>query len=230
MLNQTVSIREVQRQYKDVVSTVQQASQPVIVMNRSQAQLAMINLQQLEEYERLKLFSMLDKARTNNQSVRLQEGLSDITAEVEVVRESRWVQRFSNYSKAFIQLFQFIERESLNDLEQQGLIQVFEHTFKLAWSTLKGYLEMQGETEMFSIRDVIRMAFKRGLIEDGEIWMDMIKSKTLCIESYQEAVADKIVMDIRDLYFSAFQQLEDKFQKSLSATSLTDLDEEIYSI
>lgn len=89
ILNQTVSIREVQRQYKDVVATVQQASQPVIVMNRSQAQLAMINLQQLEEYERLKLFSIFEKIRADNQSVKIQKGLSDITAEVEVVRKQR---------------------------------------------------------------------------------------------------------------------------------------------
>lgn len=122
-------------------------------------------------------------------------------------QDVRWVQRFNNYSKALAQLTQFIEQESLNELEEQGLIQAFEYTFELAWNTLKDYLESQGEADLFGSRDVIRMAFKRGLITEGEIWMDMIKSRTLSSHTYHEEVAQKIVNDTREKYFLAFSQL-----------------------
>ncbi len=128
-------------------------------------------------------------------------------------QDVRWVQRFNNYSKALAQLTQFIEQESLNELEEQGLIQAFEYTFELAWNTLKDYLESQGEADLFGSRDVIRMAFKRGLITEGEIWMDMIKSRTLSSHTYHEEVAQKIVKDTKEKYFSAFNQLHSQLQE-----------------
>lgn len=89
ILNQTVSIREVQRQYKDVAATVKKSKKPVIVMNRSQAQLALINLKQLEEYERLKAFSVLEDVRVANRDVDFDTAYADITSEVESVRRER---------------------------------------------------------------------------------------------------------------------------------------------
>ncbi len=44
-------------------------------------------------------------------------------------KDIRWHQRFNNYSKAFSQLEEFIEKgETLNKLEKQGLIQAFDYT------------------------------------------------------------------------------------------------------
>lgn len=46
--------------------------------------------------------------------------------------DTRWKQRFSNYQKALQQLNKFIEKEDLNELEEQGVIQAFEFTHELA--------------------------------------------------------------------------------------------------
>lgn len=89
ILNQTVSIREVQRQYRDVAAAVKKAKKPVVVMNRSQAQLALINLKQLEEYERLKAFSVLEDVRVANRDIDFDAAYTDITSEVEFVRQNR---------------------------------------------------------------------------------------------------------------------------------------------
>ncbi|MEX0895857.1 MAG: hypothetical protein WDZ94_02865 [Patescibacteria group bacterium] len=90
LLNKTISIREVQRQYKAVAESVQKSKKPIIVMNRSQAQLALINLKQLEEYERLKNFAFLEELRSNNRNFRFDDAFSDITAEVESVRQRQY--------------------------------------------------------------------------------------------------------------------------------------------
>ena len=60
----------------------------------------------------------------------------------------------------------------LNRLEKEGLIQRFEYTFELAWKTLKDYLEGKGVEALYP-RDVIKEAFRSGLVTDGDVWMEM---------------------------------------------------------
>jgi nucleotidyltransferase substrate binding protein (TIGR01987 family) len=119
-------------------------------------------------------------------------------------QDIRWIQRFNNYLKALAQLTKFIEKGALNELEKQGLIQCFEYTYELAWNTLKDYFEAQGDTNITGSRDAFRLAFRRGLIEDGEIWMDMIKSRTLTTHTYNEDVAEEIADAIAKNYYSEF--------------------------
>lgn len=90
----------------------------------------------------------------------------------------RWKQRFSNYSKAFTTLLEanaLAGTRRLTHLEEQGVIQIFEFTHELAWNVLKDYLEYQGVSGMVGSRDAVRLAFRNGLIEDGDTWMLMIE-------------------------------------------------------
>jgi len=50
------------------------------------------------------------------------------------------------------------------------------------------------------------------LIENGEAWMDMIKSRTLTSHTYNEDVAEKIAADIVNKYFSEFVTLKTKME------------------
>ncbi|MBM3130135.1 MAG: nucleotidyltransferase [Chloroflexi bacterium] len=122
-------------------------------------------------------------------------------------QDVRWIQRFNHFNQAVTQLTKFIQKGKLNELEKQGLIQAFEYTYELAWNTMKDYLEAQGETNLLGSRDVIRLAFKRGLIVDGETWMDMLKSRTLTSHTYNEDLAEKIAAAITKHYFSEFVTL-----------------------
>jgi nucleotidyltransferase substrate binding protein (TIGR01987 family) len=127
-------------------------------------------------------------------------------------QDIRWIQRFNHFSKALSQLTRFIEKGALNELEKQGLIQAFEYTYELAWNTLKDYFEVQGETNIHGSRDVFRLAFKRGIIEDGETWMDMITSRTLTVHTYDEEIAEKIAADIANRYYPEFMILAKKME------------------
>ena len=123
----------------------------------------------------------------------------------------RWIQRFNNFSKAVRQLTKFIEKGELSELEQQGLIQSFEYNYELAWNTIKDFYENQGETGIQGSRDAIRLAFQRGLIVNGEIWMKMIKSRTLTSHTYNENTADEIASDICNIYYNEFLNLKESF-------------------
>jgi nucleotidyltransferase substrate binding protein (TIGR01987 family) len=125
----------------------------------------------------------------------------------------RWQQRFSNYLKALSQLEKFIEKgDDLNELEEQGLIKAFEYTFELAWNTMKDFYESQGETGIQGSRDAIRMAFRRGFIEDGDNWMKMIESRVRTAHTYNEETANEIAGDIKNKYFELFLLLRDKLK------------------
>lgn len=126
-------------------------------------------------------------------------------------KDQRWIQRKANYNKALQQLSKFIEQDRLNELEKQGLIQCFEYNYELAWNTIKDFYESQGETNIQGSRDAIRLAFKRGLIEDGEVWMNMIQDRILTSHTYNEDTAEKIVTDILDNYYQEFLKLQKKF-------------------
>lgn len=124
----------------------------------------------------------------------------------------RWKQRLNNYSKALRQLTKFIEKGELNELEQQGLIQSFEYTYELAWNTIKGFFEAQGESGILGSRDAFRLAFNRGLIENGETWMEMIKSRVLASHAYNEDIAEAIARSIVTLYYSEFIRLHQRLE------------------
>lgn len=126
--------------------------------------------------------------------------------------DMRWKQRLDNYSKALRQLTRFIEKGELNELEQQGLIQSFEYTYELAWNTIKDFFETQGESGILGSRDAFRLAFKRGLIENGEIWMEMIKSRIQTSHTYNEDVAEDIATRIVNQYYEEFIRLHKRLE------------------
>jgi len=131
-------------------------------------------------------------------------------------QDIRWHQRFNNFQQALAQLTKFMEKGNLNEVEEQGLIQSFEYNYELAWNTIKDYYESQGEVNIQGSRDAIRLAFKRGLISDGDTWMEMIKSRALTSHTYNEQIAEEVILDIKDTYFMLFLKLRDKLEELLN--------------
>ncbi|MBU4262170.1 MAG: nucleotidyltransferase substrate binding protein [Proteobacteria bacterium] len=131
-------------------------------------------------------------------------------------KDIRWVQRFANFRKALSQLRKFVDKGDLSELEQQGLIKAFEYTFELAWNSLKDFLEYRGQSEIYGSRDAIRKAFELGLVEDGEGWMDMLKSRNLTSHTYNEEVADEICRAVLQNYFPLFLALETRLLNLLA--------------
>ena len=95
---------------------------------------------------------------------------------------------------------------NLDELSKEGLIQRFEYTFELAWKTLKDFLESKGENVKFP-RDVIKKAFQTELINDGEIWLQVLEKRNLMSHIYDEQVFNSIILLIKDTYFSEIEKL-----------------------
>ena len=126
----------------------------------------------------------------------------------------RWKQRFNNFLRALQTLTEAVElaqTRDLSNLEEQGMIQGFEFTHELAWNVLKDYLEEKGIVGVIGSKDATRLAFKNGLIEDGEAWMEMIKARNLSSHTYNQETADEIVDKVLVRFYPAFEQFLRKF-------------------
>ncbi|MDP1607844.1 MAG: nucleotidyltransferase substrate binding protein [Chlamydiales bacterium] len=131
----------------------------------------------------------------------------------------RWQQRLSNYTSALAQLKSAValsSQRSLSDLEKQGLIKSFEFTHELAWNVMKDYFLDQGNPNITGSRDAVREAFSKGIILDGEPWMEMIKSRNQTSHTYNHKVADEIAEKITTIYYQLFETFLSKMHSLMN--------------
>lgn len=127
----------------------------------------------------------------------------------------RWQQRLNNLNSALQQLDEAVtlaKSRELSRLEQQGLIQAFEFTHELAWNVMKDYAHFQGNVTIAGSRDATREAFKMGLVEEGDVWMEMIRSRNQTSHTYNQALAQEITDKIINAYFPACKLFQTKME------------------
>ena len=133
----------------------------------------------------------------------------------------RWKQRLANFRKAFGRLDDAVllsRQRDLSDLERQGLIQAFEFTHELAWNLMKDWFDYQGSFQISGSRDATREAFRMGLIQDGEVWMEMIRSRNQASHTYNLETAAEIARAIDERYWAAFRLLLDSMDDRAQRT------------
>lgn len=119
----------------------------------------------------------------------------------------RWHQRLDNFKEALKQLkdaYDLNQKRALSELENQGVIQAFEYTHELAWNVMKDYFQDQGNSQITGSKDASREAFQKGLISNGHIWMNMVKSRNQTSHTYNKNVSKQILNDIFNSYISEF--------------------------
>lgn len=133
-----------------------------------------------------------------------------------MTQDIRWIQRFNNFIDAFKEFEKAVhlsKQRDLSKLEKQGLIQSFEYTHELAWNVLKDYLEEQGVFNLIGSKDSSREAFKKGIITNGDVWMDMIKARNLTSHTYDEELAETVFLDIVEKFYPVFKDFCNRFTK-----------------
>lgn len=126
----------------------------------------------------------------------------------------RWKQRFNNFEKSLKFLKDAVYRTHLSELEKAGVIQTYEFTFELAWKTVKDYLEEKGVSVKFP-RDTIKEGFRYEILEDGDLWIDMLEKRNLMSHAYDEAKAEIAYKLIINEYFKMLEQLYNKLKEEL---------------
>lgn len=125
-------------------------------------------------------------------------------------RDIRWKQRFQNLGKAKSK-FEFalseLSKAKDNELYEMALIQTFEFTFELSWKTIKDYLKHGGVEDANLPREVIKQAFNLKIIEDGQVWINMLEDRNLMAHSYDDVRAKKAVRHIVEHYHKEISQV-----------------------
>lgn len=130
---------------------------------------------------------------------------------MEFKNEIRWKQRFQNFSRAYALLNSVLEENNIDDLsnlEQEGVIQRFEYTYELAWKTLKDYLEYNGANiAEITARNVFKEAYSSGIIENADVFIDMMFSRNLLSHTYDFNKFRDILSKVKKDYLPVLSDL-----------------------
>lgn len=129
-------------------------------------------------------------------------------------QDIRWLQRFDNYKKVLKTLLSDIElatERKLSDIEKRGLIQSFEYTYELAWNTIRDFYKSVGDNNIQGSIDAFKAAFNRELVSNETLLL-AVKSRQLTSHTYNIEITNKILNDIVNNYYDAFQELADNLQ------------------
>ena len=112
-----------------------------------------------------------------------------------------------NLRKALSALETAVATPITEQRDLSGIVKDFEIVYELSWKALKKYLEVHGH-EVKTAKHAFSIAYQLGLIEQEEVWLEMINDRNLTVHTYNENFALELSERIRLNYLQAFQRLE----------------------
>ena len=120
----------------------------------------------------------------------------------------RYEERRKDLDKA-IESLEMGLKEEADELRIDGVLQRYEFTFELAWKCIKDYLEMQGiVSSIGSPREIIQLAFKHNIIDDGEKWIKMMLDRNALSHMYDRGISREIYDRIKQEYMELLKKLQ----------------------
>lgn len=121
---------------------------------------------------------------------------------------SRFKERVENFNKAFN-----IYSDAVKDFDRKrvlthmALVQTYEICFELAWKCLKDYLQEKG-IEVNYPTEVIKEAFNKNTLKDGQLWIDMLKARNSTSHEYNIEKVSKHLTEISTTYFEEIKNFK----------------------
>lgn len=125
------------------------------------------------------------------------------------------IEAYQAFRKAYLKLNEFIQKDDKSEINQAAIIHAYEYTFELWWKAVQRYLEYVGTVQDYGPSATIKNAFQYHLIEDGQIWMDMLKDRNLTAHTYKEDIANDIYKRIINTYIRTLQQFVEDFDNKI---------------
>lgn len=73
---------------------------------------------------------------------------------------------------------------------------------------MKDFLSDVGDVKVYGSKDATKEAFNQGLIQNGELWMEMIRSRNKTSHTYNKETANDIYFKIMSIYYSEFMAFQ----------------------
>ena len=113
--------------------------------------------------------------------------------------------------KAFFRLEDSLQ-QPFTEYIQDSIIQRFEFTFELLWKTLKYYLEVQWFNEK-TPRNVLKKSFEIDIIEDIDLFLDMIDVRNQTSHTYDVILAWEVYLFIKENYVFIWRVIDNLWEE-----------------
>ena len=125
------------------------------------------------------------------------------------------IESYETFKKAFKKLKEFVETDNGTEKDRAAIINAYQYTFELWWKTLQKYMKQEELLDELGPGSVIRTAFQYNIIENGEIYMAMLKDRNLITHTYKEDVAEDIHNRIKEEYIDELERFIIYFDKKI---------------
>lgn len=109
--------------------------------------------------------------------------------------------------------YEEFKSEGFGDVYLDLIVKRFEFTYEMSWKALKRYLEFLG-FEIKNPRQTFKEGYSQQIIEDENIWLDMIEQRNLSSHIYDELEIGEI-LNKKENYLNAFQKLKIQLESGL---------------
>lgn len=124
------------------------------------------------------------------------------------MNSDKFEKSLNNLKKA-TKRFEEVLQEPVSSIVMDATIQRFEFTYELMWKTLKIFLEDIHGVRAGSPRMVFKEAYSLDIIDQEDIFLEMIKSRNLLSHTYNEEQAVDIYNKC-PLFLAAVKNVYDK--------------------
>lgn len=109
--------------------------------------------------------------------------------------------------------------EGHGDIVLDVAVKRFEFTYEMAWKALMRILDYLG-IDARAPRPIFKEAYAQGLLNDEQVWLDMIEMRNLSSHIYDEHEISRILVEL-ERYLAAFDALLAKLKQILSLNVTT---------
>ena len=125
------------------------------------------------------------------------------------------IESYETFKKAYLKLKEFVDTDNGSEKDRGAIINAYQYTFELLWKTLQRYMQQLEMLDELGPGSVIRTAFEYNIIDNGSIYMSMLKNRNLITHTYKEDVAEEIYSQIREEYIEELENFIKKFDNKI---------------
>lgn len=122
------------------------------------------------------------------------------------------IENFNSFFSIFSDAVTAYKKNSTDILTHMALIQSFEVCFELAWKVLKDYLDFNG-IKVYLPKEVIKEAFASEIIQNGQLWIDMLKARNSTSHEYNFDKVNEILPDVAGIYFDELSRFKEQTEE-----------------
>lgn len=122
------------------------------------------------------------------------------------------MKKYENFCRSLANLKIGLElNEPYTIVEQTGIAGLFEICFEQSWKLLKFFLEDQGasDVKIGSPRNILKIAYSWGVIENEELWLEILGARNVLAHTYSQEQALKVIRTLKKDYITAFEKLKE---------------------